>query len=108
MLRSFRSGLTSSLSVQEAVLPTGRLNIPRVLSLETRKGALRIPHPGCLSREKHIHVLQRALVTFWVQSPDHGDRDDVADAEDVQGLFADGAEHHRAKEGLCMSQFDVR
>lgn len=101
MLGCLSSGLTdTSLRIQETVLPAGSLNIPRVLSFEARKGPLRIPHPRRLRREKQIHVLQRPLVTFRVQSPDHGDCDDVANGEDVQSLFADGAEHHWAKEGL--------
>lgn len=71
---------------------------------QPREALLCVPDPGGLRREQEVHLLERALVRLRVESPDHGDRDDVADAEDVERLLADGAEHDWAEEGLYICQ----
>lgn len=96
----YTQGLTR-LRVHSAILPTvRRLDEGRVLSLETGEGPLRVPVPGRFGREEQVHVLEGALVALRVEGPDHGDGDDVADGEDVEGFLADGAEHDGAEEGL--------
>lgn len=68
-----------------------------VLGLELGKSALSVPGPRGVSSKEEVHVLQRALVGFWIECPHHGDSDGVAYGKDVQSLLSNGIEHHRAE-----------
>ena len=77
-----------------------RLHEIRVLLLEDGEVPLGLPVPDTIRSEEEVHFLERALVGLWVEGPDHGNGDDVAGGEDVEGLFVEGLEHDGAKEGL--------
>jgi hypothetical protein len=74
----------------------------RMLFLQFRKALLSIPDPRGLCCEKKIHFFERSLVGLGVECPNHGNRDHVADGEDVQRLFVDFAKHNRAEKSLFL------
>ena len=86
------------LGINDRVTARGSVSDLGVLLLEDGKVALGFPVPDAVGREEKVHLLKSALVGFRVQSPHHGDGDDVAGAEDVVGLFAERFEHNGAEE----------
>lgn len=71
-----------------------------VLCLETSKVLLGIPVPPGVGREQEIHFFQGALVGLWVECPHDRNGDDVRDAEHVEGLFLNFAEHDGQEQDL--------
>lgn len=72
----------------------------RVLLLEDGEVLLGLPVPDAIRSEEEVHFLEGTLVGLRVKGPNHGDGDDVAGGEDVEGLFVKGLEHDGAEEGL--------
>lgn len=86
------------LGVNDGVAASSSLSDFGVLLFEDGEVALGFPVEDAVRSEKQVHLLKGALVRFGVESPDHGDSDDVAGAEDVVGLLAEGLEHDGAEE----------
>ena len=64
-----------------------------ILFLEELEVALSLPGPDAVGGEDEVHFFECALVGFWVQSPNHGDSDNVGSAENVIGLLVQSIEH---------------
>ena len=86
------------LGVDDGVTASGSVSDLRILLFEDGKAALGFPVEDAVGSEEQVHLLKGALVGFGVESPHHGDGDDVAGAEDVVGFFAERFEHDRAEE----------
>lgn len=94
------------LRINNTLSPARSLHQVGILLLQDLEIALSFPVPNAVGGEDEIDFFKGALVGFWVQGPDHGDGDDVAGAEYVEGFFAEGGEHYGAEEGLlheCVS-----
>ena len=76
------------------------LNKLWVLLFQKRKILLGFPVPDGVRGKDEVHFFQSPLVCLWVQGPDHGDGDDVADAEYVKRFFVESSKHDRAKKSL--------
>ncbi len=90
----------TGLGVDDTVAASGGLDDIGVLFLEKGEVALSVPHPWRISGEEKIHLFERALVGFGVESPNHGKSDDVGGTEDVVGFLIKSCKHDRAKESL--------
>ena len=75
-----------------------------ILLLEDGEVLLGLPVPDAVGSEEKIHFLERALVGLGVEGPDHGNGDQVAGGEDVEGVFVERVEHDWAKEHLRDSE----
>ena len=71
----------ASLRINDRVAALSSLDELRVLLLEDLKVALSLPVPDGVGGEDEIHLLERALVGFWVERPDDNDRSGVDGAE---------------------------
>ncbi|KFY53226.1 hypothetical protein V497_08388 [Pseudogymnoascus sp. VKM F-4516 (FW-969)] len=69
----------------------------RTLIHEDLELLLRVPVPRRVSREEKIHLLERALVGFRIQSPHHRQGDGIRNTEDIQRLLANSLKHNRAE-----------
>lgn len=69
-----------------------------VLLLENAEVPLGLPVPWAVGSEEKVHLLKSALVGFGVESPNHGEGDQVGGGEDVVSLFVESLEHDRAEE----------
>jgi len=72
----------------------------RILKLELLKVRLGCPIPGRIGCEEEVHLLEGALVGFWVEGPYDGDGEDVCDPEEVVGLLPDVFECHGEEKSL--------
>ena len=69
-----------------------------VLLLENRKVLFSFPVPDAVRGEEQVHLLKSALVGLRVQAVDHGQGDDIGDAEDVVSLLLKGLEDNGKEE----------
>lgn len=88
----------TSLRVEDGVAALSSLDKLRVLLLEDFEVALSIPVPWAVSGEEKVHFLKSALVGLRVQSPHHGNGDEIGGGEDVVCLFVESLEHDGAEE----------
>lgn len=68
-----------------------------VLFLEKSELTFSFPIPDAITREQKVHFFERALVRFRIQSPDHGNSDNVTRGKDVICFFVESFEHDGAK-----------
>lgn len=80
------------LGVDDRLAALGGLHELGVLLLEDREVLLGLPIPDAVGGEEEVHLLEGALVRLGVQAVDHGQRDDVGDAEDVIRLLLESFE----------------
>ena len=74
------------------------LNELRILFLEDGKVPLSLPVPDAVGGKEQVHFFKCALVGFGVQAVDHGQGNDVGNAEDVVGLLLKSLENDGKKE----------
>ena len=82
----------ASLGIDDRVATLCSLDELGVLFLEQAVVLLAVPDPDAVGGEDQVHLLKSTLVGFGVEAVDHGQGDDVGDAEDVVGLFAESLE----------------
>lgn len=58
------------------------------LLLQSSKGGFGIPVPWSPGSEEQIHLFQRSLIAFRIESPHEGNADGVCDSEEVICLFS--------------------
>ena len=76
----------------------GGLNKLRILFFEDGKVPLSLPVPDAVSGKEQVHFFKCALVGFGIQAVDHGQGNDVGDAENVIGLLFESLEDDGEKE----------
>lgn len=86
------------LGIDDRVTARSSVGDLRILLLEDGEVALGFPVEDAVRGEEEVHLLKGALAGLGVESPDHGEGDDVAGAEDVVSLFAERFEHDGAEE----------
>lgn len=82
----------TSLGVDDGMAALGSLDEFGVLLLEDGEVLLCFPVPDAVGGEEEVHFFQGALVGLRVEAVDHGQGDDVGDAEDVVSLLLEGLE----------------
>ena len=86
------------LGIKDGVASLSSLDELGVLLLEDLEVPLSLPVPDAVGCEEQVHFLESALVGLRVQSPDHGNGDDVGSGKDVVRLLIQRLEHDRAEE----------
>ena len=82
----------AGLGVDNGGAALGGLNKLRILFLEDSKILLSFPVPDAVSCKEQVHFFKCSLVGFGVQAVDHGQGNDVGNAEDVVGLLFESLE----------------
>ena len=97
-------GRQTGLWVDDGMAALGCLDERWVLLLEQLEGALGFPGPDAVRCKDKVHFFQGALVGFGVESPDHGDGNDIGGTENVVGLLSEGFEdvwQHHSKPAIA-------
>ena len=88
----------AGLGVDNGGAALGGLNQLRVLFLKNGKVPLSLPIPDAVSGKEQVHFFKCALVGLGIQAVDHGQGNNVGNAEDVVGLLFEGLENDGKKE----------
>ena len=88
----------TSLRVDDRVAALGSLNQVWILFFEETEVLLGFPVPWAVGSEEQVHFLKGTLARLGIESPDHGNGDDVSSSKDVVGLLVECLEHDRAEE----------
>ncbi len=88
----------AGLGVDNGGAALGGLNKLGILLLEDGKVPLSLPVPDAVSGKEQVHFFKCALVGFGVQAVNHGQGNDVGNAEDVVSLLFESLEDDGEKE----------
>lgn len=80
------------LSINRDASSPGPLHKLRILLFQPRKVFFRLPRPDAVAGKDEIHLLECALVRFWVQCPDYENTEDVNATENVERFLAEAVE----------------
>lgn len=85
----------TSLGVDDRVATLSSLDKLRVLLLEDLEVLLSFPGPDAVGSKDKVHLFKCTLIGLGVQTVDHGQCNDVGNAEDVVSLLSESFESGR-------------